>query len=196
VIAAKRERHAAAKRVVAAFSAFDEGLRNDEALAGANVTYAAFLVNDALLSQALWFTTDANAKTDPPALARVDAFERRVSMAPLRVEWARRYAELLSGSARELLLYQEARRFEGFEAGAIAYVAAVVELRRGEHGASGADLPNLRRVAALAAAELGLYQGERDKRGPLGLALVGASANRDAREAVVRAYQRRVSRCL
>jgi hypothetical protein len=129
-------------------------------------------------------------------LAKVEALERRVSMAPLRVEWARRYAELLSGSARELLLYQEGRRFEEFEARAIAYVASVVELRRGEHGAAGADLPNLRRVAALAAAELGLYQGEREKRGPLGLTLVGASAHRDAREAVVRAYQRRVSRCL
>jgi hypothetical protein len=196
LIAAKSERLAAAKRVVLAFSAFDDGLRNDDALAGANVSYAAFLVNDALLSQALWFTADPNAQLEPPALARVPTFDRRVAMAPLRVEWARRYAELLSGPARELLLYQEARRFEEFEANAIAYVRAVVELRLGEHGASGADLPNLRRAAALAAAGLGLYHGEREKRGPLGLALVGASAQREARDAVLRAYQRRINRCL
>jgi hypothetical protein len=196
VIAAKSERFAAAKRVIEAFSAFDAGLRSDEALAGSNVAYAAFLVNDALLSQALWFTTDANSQLDPPALAAVGAIERRVQMAPLRVEWTRRYAELLTAPARQLLLFQEGRRFEEFEQRAIAFVAAVVELRRGERGAPGADLPSLRRTAALAAAELGLYQGEREKRIPLGLRLVGASAHRDAREAVVRAYQRRTSRCL
>ncbi|HEX2659827.1 MAG TPA: hypothetical protein VHU40_16195 [Polyangia bacterium] len=190
--AARARRNQQAQIIVQAWQDFDEALRATPEIAGNALVLGAFRLNDAILTHALWYTTDEKTTTWPRKLADLNAASdkvRKLAIAPARAVWARRYAALLEGPARELIELQEASRFETMEAEALEFeramaalegpatpVAPVAMKTKGKRGAPAATpvSPALRQVeAANAAAALGLYQGKAGARTPLAVSLTG-----------------------
>jgi hypothetical protein len=193
VAAALKARLDAARRVIQAWTEFDAELVANERLADSNVVFAVFGLNDAVLSQALWFEGDPNTAVPAPAIEAAP-LRMRIHMTPVRVEWSRRYGQSLGRGTSWMFGFQEAERFKRYQTRVRAFVDAFVDLRTnpGDDGRT----EERRRAAALAAAELGIYQGARGKRRALGLDLLGQGAAPDARSAVVEAYQSRQLRFL
>jgi hypothetical protein len=151
-------RTAAAKQVVEAWRKFDDDLQRSELVKG-RLLLNVFGLNDAPLSRALWFSghpTEASPKAK--ALLEMKVAER-VKAAPARIAWARRYAQLLGGTAGTLLELEEARQFQVWERFALELEDALVAREQAER--SHQDEAVSRWRAAVAAAALGLYV-ERD----------------------------------
>jgi len=130
---ARERRNAAAARVVTAWEDLDRALRERPIFDGQALVLAVFRLNDALLTHALWFTTDPGTSAWPPRLADLsvatpEARARKLALAPARAVWARRYADLLAGPARELVELQEADRFEELERRALDFERAMAVL--------------------------------------------------------------------
>lgn len=160
---ARRRVHAA--EVVEAWRAFDGELASSPWLADDPTALAAFTLDDAVLSHALYFTEVPDAAELPPALAAEPASTLpelvRVKIAPIRIAWARRYAALVGPKAAELLAIEEARRFEAFERRAIDFERAYVAFEVARRSAAGPDADRLAALAAAAiraASEIGLYR--------------------------------------
>lgn len=197
--AAKAVRNVAADRVVKAWQQFDDALRASPVLGGNALVLSVFRLNDVMLTHALWFTTDPTTDTWPKKLAALNGAgdkAKKLALAPARAVWARRYAALLQGPARELIELQEADRFEAMEADTLTFEAALAALGgapapsadvaangKGKQGpkrgatavAAPATADGRKLAAANAAAALGLYQQTpgAPARTPVALALAG-----------------------
>lgn len=160
----RAHRAEAAERVVGAWSRFDDRLASSPWLVDDPISLAVFTLNDAVLSHALYFLATPDAATLPGAFlddrARLDGPVVRVKAAPIRVAWARRYAELLGPNAQDVLAFEETQRFAAFEADTrafeAAYVAFVLGTRPGKPAP--ADLADQAARAIEGAAKLTLYR--------------------------------------
>jgi hypothetical protein len=158
-------RRIGAGRVVEAWRRFDEGLRSNGWLASSTAVLAAFQLNDATLSHARWFVARPETLEPPPVLSRAAGRpagavppELRMAVAPLRVTLARRYARLLGPHLGDVVAYEEARRFEDYERGTLAFEQAMREYVQALRArAPGTELPGAARRAAVASARLGLH---------------------------------------
>ena len=105
--------------MIAAWKTFDAAVQAVPGLAGSPEVLALFRLNDATWTRALWFVVQPDTNELAPLLAdlgkRADTVGLRITLAPPRVAWARRYAALLEGPARSLVELQEARRFRDDE---------------------------------------------------------------------------------
>jgi hypothetical protein len=155
VATARTDRLAAAKRVLDAWTTFDNALMESPELARDPSVLLVFRMNDAQFARAKWFydhhDTDALAPllvatpdqiedrpvgkpADRPAgkqdksanLPRVATARERLAMAPPRLVWARRYQVLIDGPARALFELQEANRFAVLEAAAFGFERAMI----------------------------------------------------------------------
>jgi hypothetical protein len=129
-------------------------------------------LNDAPLSQALWFEGHPDALTPAPSLADEKSPAARLGMAPIRIAWARRYLVASSPDVQALVGYEESERFARHERAALEFQRAFVDYRLAERagGAARGDLTALRDAAALAAGALGIYTTGSDQR-PVALGL-------------------------
>jgi hypothetical protein len=200
-LAAKlKARNDQAQAIVDAWTEFDAKLRETAVLASNPLVLSIFRLNDVLLTHALWFTTQDKTVEWPPRLASLGsaASDRaiKLAVAPARAVWARRYAGLLQGPARELVEMQEAQRFEAYEDETLRFEqsfgsligeaatgasppAPTVVKRQHDRPATATDAlasaprPIRQLDAANAAAALGLYEGQGTARRPLALTIVG-----------------------
>ncbi|HXU04602.1 MAG TPA: hypothetical protein VN903_26755 [Polyangia bacterium] len=184
---AAKKRNDAADRVVKAWEKFDAALLSSAAIVASPSVLGIFRLDDALLTHALWFTTQPTTVDWPIPLASLNkdkAEDKRLllALAPARAVWARRYIGLLQGPARELVELQEARRFEDLEQQALLFEQTY-----------GATMPapdakgtNGERIATQleavsAAAALGLHEGTGTERKSLAAKLTekleGVKAN-------------------
>lgn len=192
---AKEARFAAAQEVIAAWTEFDQELTKNEQIASSNVVFAVFALNDAILTQASWFDANPNAKTTAPRIRAVESLETRARLTPVRVEWARRYAQSLGRGASMMFGMDESERYRQYEEGVQAFVTAFVALRTSEPTDT-TKIAELRRSAAMSAGALGLYQGPVGARQALGVSLLGVSATPAVRDAVMDEYRKRHMRML
>jgi hypothetical protein len=185
---ARQRRNEHAQKLVDAWSEFDRALSSLVALEDNAVVLGVFRLNDVPLTHALWFTAQPNTNQSPMALRQLNAQRKdaaaltlALEIAPARVVWARRYADLLDGPARELVELQEAQRFEWMEQETLEFEAAWTKVLIGE-GAPEPKAPVARArasqpplpawQAASSAASLGLYTTtEKGERRPLALSL-------------------------
>lgn len=190
---AKRNEQAAA--VVALWNAFDEAVSETPSVRADALVLNVFRINDVPLSHALWFTINPETHDWPKPLAELSD-RQKVALAPARVAWARRYAALLEGPARELILMQEAKRFAAFEQQTLDFERAYAAWQQGPVAeapkANAKSKPQtkpatapeptktdeeLQLTAATAAAQLGIYEGATEKRTPLAQRIAGALAS-------------------
>ncbi len=166
---ARRAQHA--REVINAWRRFDEGLQGNEWLAGNPSVLAAFELNDAVLTQALWFDLQPDTSELPPLLgsgsnAKVSP-ELRAQIAPLRVAWARRYSAMMGSNLRDVLAFQEAQRFASYEREAADFANSAVGFLVARRTApNNPELQAKAERAALSAARLGLYTGVAGQRAP------------------------------
>jgi hypothetical protein len=191
-IDAKKARNEKAGEVVAAWKKFDDRLRQEPSLSSNPLVLRIFRLNDVVLSHALWFTTQPDTvdwpkklANWPEKLAKMNPGDKalRLSIAPARVVWARRYAALLQGPARELVELQEAQRFERFEKDTLDFetfyggFTTMSDETPAPARRPPRPLPDreMRRYkAAQAAAALDLYEGATAVRTPLAVKIGGS----------------------
>lgn len=159
--AAQQKRHAAARQVIEAFRRFDDGLRSDPWITAAGVELAAFLLNDAVLTRALFIDARPDADALPGRITEIEDPLLRAQMAPLRIAWARRYANPLGPDAQRLIQYEEANRFSKAEAAVLEFEQAFVE-----HHLASEPTPEQRFRLGLAAARLGFFVTRNERRVP------------------------------
>lgn len=165
VLEAKRRRQEHAGQVIAAWRRFDDRLRTDPWLAGTATALSAFTLNDAPLTQALWFQVRPDAPDLPARLATIKDPVLKAQIAPLRIAWARRLVNPLGENLRRVIPYEEAERFARFEEQTAAFGSAYVGYRvASRSGAAARDLGPLRASAAVGAARLGLFRHGQDGR--------------------------------
>ena len=194
-------RKTAASELVNAWTTFDATLNSDRDLENSSAVFAAFTLNDAVLTQALWVERNPSALTLAPPLKQVIPPKLRAEVTPVRIAWARRYGGSLGRGTNWMFGFEEARRYERYEEQVQELTAAYLELEapsKPQPKGKSADKteqpgtrssPQLR--AAIAAAALGLYVGEADKREAFGLKLLGERASPNERELVLAEYRRR-----
>jgi hypothetical protein len=164
VRAARDARTAAANRVIEAWAMFDRTLEASPSFASDAMVLSVFTLDDAVLSRARYYVAvpEANdlapmltAQPTPPVLTPI----LRARIAPLRVAWEQRYAPILGPNEREIVAYEEARRFEAFEQRAYAFESAYIDFLVGArtHAAPG-RLLTLAIAAATRAAGMTLYR--------------------------------------
>jgi hypothetical protein len=168
---AKGARLTAARSVVAAWKAFDEALLKNEWISGTNSELAVFLLNDAILTRALYVVAAPEADELPAKIKDIADPLLRMRVVPPRVEWMRRYLGWLGDDARRLATFEESERFSSFEDEVIAFERAFVELRL-----ASAPEAALHARAARAAAQLALYVTANGRRAPLAQDLLGTVA--------------------
>src|SRR5215831_3808861 len=204
MVAARERRRQHAREVIDAWSRFDEGLQSSEWLAGNTSVLAAFELNDAVLTQALWFDLQPDTSELPPLLGAEGKSRLspsvRAQIAPLRVAWARRYAAMMGSNVRDVLSFEEAQRFIDYQRGASNFASATVEFLLARKNAPGdPDLQAKAERAALAAAKLGLYVGAAGQRIPYAQKLLEGRAShlpRRTQDEIRNAYQLRHVRYL
>ncbi len=163
---ARDTRNAAAKQVIAAWQAFDHGLEAAPSLGGDPTVLAAFTLDDAVLSHAKFYAAQPAATTlapalmgrDPKAACDAKCALLRAQMAPLRVEWGRRYRALLGARASDVVAYEESQRFAIYEQRVTAFEQAYVAYAKAKAAHAG-DLATRAATAARLAADLELYRG-------------------------------------
>jgi hypothetical protein len=205
---ARTRRNDAAIRLVTAWRDFDDGLASSPHLADDPAALAAFGLDDAVLAHALFFMSEPKTDALPPMMMSNDPAATpmvRAEMAPVRIEWERRYAPMIGPRARDVLDYQEAQRFKLYEARDAAFEHAYVTYLVASRGGAlpkGATLPQLAADAAQGAADLGLYratpQGRVTEAQSIfdALAKTGAKASADVTESVATSYDARRLRFL
>jgi hypothetical protein len=187
--AALSRRLDAARSVIDAWRTFDRQLEESPWLADDPTALAAFTLDDAVLSHALYFEVVPEAdhlpprflaeppaetpkpkpgqKPAKPAAAPKLTPDLRVKTAPLRIAWARRYASLIGNKSQELLAFEETARFRAFEERAARFEVAYVELQVALHGKAAKELLATKAAAAaLAAAQMGLHRDGKNGRTP------------------------------
>ncbi|HWO14479.1 MAG TPA: hypothetical protein VNN80_33470 [Polyangiaceae bacterium] len=179
--AAKQARLDAARRVIAAWESFDARLRRDEWITGTSSELAVFLLNDAVLTRALYVVAAPDADTLPGKIKDIADPFVRMRVVPPRVEWMRRYLAWLGDTARRVTTFEESKRFSNFEDELLAFERAYLAL-----GRAGAATDAQRLAAARGAAQLALYVTKDGNRAPLARALLaGAAVPQAARDEIV-----------
>jgi hypothetical protein len=117
-------RSAEAAAIVTAWREFDAALlRLPDRLA-----LHAFHLNDAILTRASAFAAAPEALSIPVRLeeipARPETRELRLTLAPARVAWVRRYRALLAGPLRPIVEFEETERFRTWERWAVEFEQA------------------------------------------------------------------------
>jgi len=175
--AALKARTEAAAKIVAAWTDFDRGLQATPILTDNPLVLGAFRLNDVVLSHALWFTTQPTTVAWPKRLSEMKRPQdqlTKVAIAPARVTWARRYAAILAGPARELVELQEADRFAALEEETLTFERGY-GADSGERAAGKTPTRELRQLStASAAATMSLYVGPTAARKPLAIELAGS----------------------
>jgi hypothetical protein len=177
VVDAKHARLERARDVIAAWRRFDTQLEAAPELHGSELTLSVLTLNDAPLSQALWFEAHPDSLADAPRLHDEKDAGARLAMAPIRIAWARRYLVALSSEVQALVGYEESERFTRYEQAAFDFQRAYVAYRKAlaSTATPRAELSSLRHDAALGAAKLGLYTNAPNQAPQaLGLALLSA----------------------
>jgi hypothetical protein len=169
---ARAQRGEQARAVIESWRAFDERLRTNPWLAGTSSMLAVFTLNDAVLSQALWFEANPDDPRRAPRITREPRPQVRAQMAPIRIEWARRLVNPLGQNVRRVVQYEEAERFRRFEDDAAEFQDAFVDYQAARADAS-TDAESRRRRAAVGSARLGLYAGEGRTRAALAVRILG-----------------------
>jgi hypothetical protein len=201
---ARDNRTAAANKLIDAWAAFDHALTSSSTFAGEAMVLSVFTLDDSLLSRARYWAAVPSANGLAPVLSDPSASKLspalRARIAPLRVAWENRYAAMLGPHERDLLAYQEARRFAAFEQRATAFETAYVEwLVAAGTGASPAKLRDLAIAAAIQASGLCLHrdtEAGRVREAVRILATVTGGPPSDTLAAVERNYQMRRLRVL
>lgn len=221
--AALERRRAAARDVIAAWQAFDAELESSPWLVDDPTALAAFTLDDAVLSRALYFDAVPDAEDlpprffpdpqapapkpapgqKPPAKKERLAADLRVKTAPLRLAWARRYASLIGRRSQDLLAFEETARFRAFEERAARFEAAYVDFQVAvKTKAATALLAEKAAAAALGAAQMGLHREDNNGRAPEAARIVedlraaGADLSPEAGAAIVEASDARRLRFL
>ena len=202
--AARASRTAAANKLVDAWAAFDHTLTSSSTFAGDAMVLSVFTLDDAVLSRARYWAAVPSANGLAPVLSSPSASELspalRARIAPLRVAWENRYAAMLGPHERDLVAYQEARRFAAFEQRASSFETAYVEwLVAAGTGAPPAKLRDLAVAAAIRASGLCLHrdtEAGRVREATRILATVTGVAPSDVLAAIERNYQMRRLRVL
>ncbi len=208
VATALNRRFTAASTVVDAWQKFDTTLKTNPVLANSTAVFGVFSLNDAVLTQALWVKLNPCADELAGPLKEIKPPSLRLAVTPVRVDWARRYGSSLSREAGWMFGFEEADRYEQYEAQVQEFIAAFVALRAPATSAAkntdkkpgtkpgtaapavnSGTSPTLR--AALAAAALGLYDGPEGSRQAFGLELLGKSASPDDQNRVLEQYGQR-----
>src|SRR5213078_4025706 len=95
-----------------------------------------FRLDDAVLTRSLWFLANPTATTLAPLLSELgdksDAVALKLTLAPPRVAWARRFAAALDQRPRDVVEFQEAERWKAFEHDLRAFETARVAERVAE----------------------------------------------------------------
>src|SRR5262249_23672776 len=162
--AARDARTKAANKLIDAWARFDRMLEASPSFASDAMVLSVFTLDDAVLTRARYYglftdTTELapmlTAKRLPKSLTPV----MRAKIAPLRVAWEQRYAPMLGPNEREIVSYEEARRFEAFEQRAHAFEEAYVELMVAAHtNVAPEELLELAVKAATCASGMSLYR--------------------------------------
>jgi hypothetical protein len=180
---------------VHAWRSFDANLDAAPELGGTPLTLSVLTLNDAYLSQALWYEEHPDALGLAPRLQDEKDPAARVAMAPVRIAWARRYLVTLAPELQALVGHDESERFDQYQRTTLEFQQRFVSYRvaLGENTKSPADIAELRNGAALAAGALGLYTSEAEQpASAFGLSLLQAphatAASSDAVLAVQNAY--------
>jgi hypothetical protein len=171
VIAAKKQRLEASQRVIQAWEKFDAALDSSPELAGTALTLAALTLNDAPLSEALWFSQHPDDLNTAPRLKDEKSPSARLGMAPIRIAWARRYLKTVSTDVQELVGHKESERFLNGEEAAFAFETAYVQYRLAVVQ-NAAERGQLRDAAATAAARLGVYARAGNTQEPMGKSML------------------------
>jgi hypothetical protein len=168
---AKDARLKAAEDVVGAWQKFDAELRSDEWITGSSSELGVFLLNDAVLTRALYVVAVPDADGLPGKIKDIADPFVRMRVVPPRVEWMRRYLGWVGDTARRVTTLEESKRFSDFEDELIVFEHAYVEL-----GRAAAPTAEQRLAAARAAAKLALYVTRDGHRTPLAQTLLGTAA--------------------
>lgn len=177
--AVRKQRGEAATRVLAAWRKFEDALDDVPGLSGKSAVLAIFRLNDAGYTRAAWFVEQPQSNDLAPLLAEVADLDLRARLAPPRIRWEKRYGRLIATELHGVAELQEATRFAEFERRSRdferAYVGQAVAV-------PGPEKDSLRRIAAVAAAKLGLYVSDpiARRRRPLAATLITDSDEKDA----------------
>jgi hypothetical protein len=174
---ARQRRTDAAQKVLAIWDEFERAITLPE-LSGKSAVLAIFRLNDASRTRAAWFVHNPEANDLAPALADIASPELRAKLAPPRIDWEKRYGQLIAREIHDVAELQEASRFIAFEAQSRAFERAYVAYLSSDDEA---DKQKQRVVAAEAAAKLGLYikDPERHVRVSLSSTLTSATDSTD-----------------
>jgi hypothetical protein len=167
LLRARQGRNQAAARVLAAWRQFENGVDDVPGLSGKSAVLAIFRLNDATYTRAAWFVEQPQQNSLAPLLADVSDLSLKAKLAPPRIGWEKRYGALIARELHAVAELQEANRFSAFEKESRdfeqAYVAQLV-------AAPGPAQDTQRRMAAVHAANLGLYINDPNQRGRIPVA--------------------------
>ncbi len=162
--AARDARTAAANTLISAWATFDHELESSPSFASDAMVLSVFTLDDAVLSRARYYVAVPSANglapmlTDPAADKTLSP-ALRARIAPLRVAWGQRYAALLGPHARDIVSYEETKRFQRYEQRADAFEKAYVDFLVAAHtGGAPEKLPEIAAQAATCASGMGLYR--------------------------------------
>jgi hypothetical protein len=165
---ARNARTAAAQKLIEAWAAFDRSLESSMTLPSDVMVLSVFTLDDAVLVRARYWATVPSAndlapmltsQPTPKSLAPALPPALRAQIAPLRVAWEARYAPMLGPNERDIVAYQEAKRFAAFEQRAVAFETAYIDfLVAVRTGADPTKLAELASRAATSASGMGLYR--------------------------------------
>jgi hypothetical protein len=164
VRAARDARTAAANKLIEAWAVFDRTLEASPLLASDAMVLSVFTLDDSVLTRARYYAAVPSATGPAPTLTGQPMPTSltpalRVRIAPLRVAWEQRYAALLGPHGRDIVAYQETKRFEAFEQRAYAFEVAYLDfLVAARTGAAPDKLSERAAAAATRAAGMGLYR--------------------------------------
>jgi len=182
--AARAARTTAANKLIAAWAAFDQELEASTSFASDAMVLSVFTLDDAVLSRARYYVAEPSANGLPPMLTDPSAGKAlspvlRARIAPLRVAWGQRYAALLGPHARDIVSYEETRRFEMFEQRADAFEKAYSDfLAAARTGVDPAKLMEIATQAATRASDMGLYRDTEAGRVTEASRILAIAANR------------------
>jgi hypothetical protein len=164
VCAARDARTAAANKLIEAWASFDRALEASPSFASDAIVLSVFTLDDSVLSRARYYAAvpaanDLAPTLTGPAAPKLLTPALRARIAPLRVAWEQRYAPLLGSRERDIVSYEEARRFEAFEQRTYAFEAAYVGFFvAARTGATPARRLELAAAAATQASGMSLYR--------------------------------------
>jgi hypothetical protein len=197
LLEARKTRGLAAARVVAAWRTFDQAIDSVPGLSGRSAILAIFRMNDASYARATWFLERPQAGDIAPLLSDITDLDLKTKMAPPRIDWEKRYGNLIAGELHAVAELQEANRFKAFEADARDFERAFVDMLV---STPGPQQDEQRRSAALLAAKLSLFVNAPNHKGriPFASTLVAPDDEKEPKvaEALAAALQLRGLRTL